>query len=151
MSPKSLLRHPKCVDDIEKIYKGKFQELIDDDNIDAATKVKKVLFCSGKVYYDLLERKETENRTDVAIVRVEQLYPVPFTQWDAIIKKYKNAKIAWVQEEPINMGAYSFLLLNYPKSASFEVIARAQAASSATGYNKIHLEEQKQLVDKAFS
>jgi 2-oxoglutarate dehydrogenase E1 component len=76
MSPKSLLRHPKCVDNISKIYEGKFQEVIDDENTTEANAVKKVLFCTGKIYYDLLAKKEADNRTDVAIVRVEQLYPV---------------------------------------------------------------------------
>jgi 2-oxoglutarate dehydrogenase E1 component len=151
MSPKSLLRHPKCVDPISKIYDGKFQEVIDDANVDEDSKVKKVLFCSGKIYYDLLAKKEADNRTDVAIVRVEQLYPVADKQLDAVIKKYSKATFHWVQEEPINMGAYGFLLLNYNKAKYMQCIARPQAASPATGFSKLHEKEQKALVELAFS
>jgi 2-oxoglutarate dehydrogenase E1 component len=150
MSPKSLLRHPKCVDPISKIYEGKFQEIIDDTNVEEDSKVKKVLFCSGKIFYDLLAKKEADNRTDIAIVRVEQLYPVADKQLDAIIKKYNKATYHWVQEEPINMGAYGFLLLNYNKAKYMQCIARPQAASPATGFHKIHDKEQKALVELAF-
>ncbi len=151
MSPKSLLRHPKCVDDISKIYEGRFREVIDDESIEDAAKVKKVLFCTGKIYYDLLAKKEADNRTDVAIVRVEQLHPVPEKQMDDIIKKYNKATAYhWVQEEPINMGAWSFLLLNYPKAKYLQCIARPQAASPATGFSKMHEKEQKALVELAF-
>jgi 2-oxoglutarate dehydrogenase E1 component len=151
MSPKSLLRHPKCVDDISKIYEGRFREVIDDESIEDAAKVKKVLFCTGKIYYDLLTKKEADNRTDVAIVRVEQLHPVPEKQMDDIIKKYNKATAYhWVQEEPINMGAWSFLLLNYPKAKYLQCIARPQAASPATGFSKMHEKEQKALVELAF-
>jgi len=150
MSPKSLLRHPKCVDPISKIYEGKFQEVIDDDNTTESNAVKKVLFCTGKIYYDLLAKKEADNRTDVAIVRVEQLYPVADKQLDAVIKKYSKATFHWVQEEPINMGAYSFLLLNYSKAKYLQCIARPQAASPATGFSKLHEKEQKALVELAF-
>jgi 2-oxoglutarate dehydrogenase E1 component len=150
MSPKSLLRQPKCVDPISEIYEGKFREVIDDTSTLEPSKVRKVLFCSGKIYYDLLARKEAEGKGDIAIVRVEQLYPVADKQLDAIIKKYNKASYFWVQEEPINMGAWTFLLLNYPKSKYFQVIARPQAASPATGFHKIHEKEQKMLVDKAF-
>jgi 2-oxoglutarate dehydrogenase E1 component len=151
MSPKSLLRHPKCVDDIAKIHDGKFQEIIDDNNTVDAFSVKKVLFCTGKVYYDLLAKKEADNRTDVAIVRMEQLYPVADKQIDAVIKKYGKASFHWVQEEPINMGAWGFLLLNYNKAKYLQCIARPQAASPATGFSKLHEKEQKALVELAFS
>lgn len=151
MSPKSLLRHPKCVDPIELVYDGKFREVIDDENTTDASSVKKVLFCSGKIFYDLLVKKEADNRTDVAIVRIEQLYPVAQQQLDAIIKKYNKATYHWVQEEPINMGAYGFLLLNYNKAKYMQCIARPQAASPATGFSKLHEKEQKALVELAFN
>jgi 2-oxoglutarate dehydrogenase E1 component len=139
------------VDDISKIYEGRFREVIDDESIEDAAKVKKVLFCTGKIYYDLLTKKEADNRTDVAIVRVEQLHPVPEKQMDDIIKKYNKATAYhWVQEEPINMGAWSFLLLNYPKAKYLQCIARPQAASPATGFSKMHEKEQKALVELAF-
>ncbi len=150
MSPKSLLRHPKCVDDIAKIHEGKFQEIIDDENTLASNEVKKVLFCTGKVYYDLLAKKEADNRTDVAIVRMEQIYPVAEKQIDDIIKKYTKASFHWVQEEPLNMGAWGFLLLNYNKAKYLQCIARPQAASPATGFSKLHEKEQKALVELAF-
>ena len=124
--------------------------MIDDENTLDDVSVKKVLFCTGKIYYDLLAKKEADNRTDVAIVRVEQLYPVADKQLDAIIKKYSKATYHWVQEEPINMGAYSFLLLNYSKAKYLQCIARPQAASPATGFSKLHEKEQKALVELAF-
>jgi 2-oxoglutarate dehydrogenase E1 component len=150
MSPKSLLRHPKCVDHIKEIYEGRFREVIDDDNTDEPGKVKKVLFCTGKIYYDLLAKKEADSRKDVAIVRIEQLYPVADKQLDAVIKKYAKATFHWVQEEPVNMGAYGFLLLNYSKAKYLQCIARPQAASPATGFSKVHEKEQKALVELAF-
>lgn len=145
MSPKSLLRHPKCVSDINEIYEGKFQELIDDKNTVAPEKVRKVLFCSGKVYYDLLEKKEEENRNDVAIVRIEQLYPLPFAKMDEVVEKYKNAEYIWVQEEPANMGAWSYMRSCYRK-VELEVVCRKASASPATGYAKVHQEEQANIV-----
>ncbi len=151
MAPKSLLRHPKCVDNISELYEGKFREVIDDNNTLEASHVKKVLLCSGKIYYDLLAKKEATNRTDVAIVRVEQLYPVAEKQLDAIIKKYTKAIFHWVQEEPINMGSWTFLMLNYNKAKYIQCIARPQAASPATGFSKLHEKDQKALVEIAFS
>ncbi|MDB5228091.1 MAG: 2-oxoglutarate dehydrogenase component [Bacteroidota bacterium] len=150
MAPKSLLRHPKCVDNIKELYEGKFREVIDDDNTLEPSKVKKVLFCSGKIYYDLLVKKEADNRTDVAIVRLEQLYPVAEKQLDNIIKKYTKATFHWVQEEPINMGAWTFLMLNYKKAKYLQCIARPQAASPATGFSKLHEKDQRALVELAF-
>ncbi|MEZ5002157.1 MAG: 2-oxoglutarate dehydrogenase E1 component [Chitinophagales bacterium] len=149
MSPKSLLRHPKCVSDISEIYDGKFEELIDDNKTVAPKKVKKVLFCSGKIYYDLLEKKETDNRKDIAIVRLEQLYPLPFTKMDAVIEKYENAEYIWVQEEPSNMGAWSYMRSCYRK-VDLEVVCRKSSASPATGYSKLHQEEQDQILKIAF-
>jgi 2-oxoglutarate dehydrogenase E1 component len=149
MTPKSLLRHPKCVSDISEVYKGKFREIIDDTNVVADDKVKKVLFCSGKVYYDLLSKKEADNRTDVAIVRVEQLYPLVDSTMVKLVKKYKNARYFWVQEEPANMGAWSYINSLATKT-KLELISRAPAASPATGFAKVHEKEQKEIVEKAF-
>lgn len=149
MSPKSLLRHPKCVSDIEEIYAGKFEELIDDADTVAADKVKKVLFCSGKVYYDLLEHKETNKRRDVAVVRLEQLYPLPFAKMDEVVRKYANAEYIWVQEEPANMGAWSYMRSCY-RTVNLEVVCRKSSASPATGYMKIHLKEQDSILKTAF-
>ena len=150
MSPKSLLRHPKVVSDISDFEtNNKFQEVIDDPSAIAA-KIKKLLFCSGKVYYDLLEKKENDKRDDVAIVRIEQLYPFPQNQIDAILKKYAKAHKIWVQEENRNMGAWDFLM-RYWRNTDIQLISRKYGASPATGYKKIHDEEQNELVEDAFS
>jgi 2-oxoglutarate dehydrogenase E1 component len=148
MSPKSLLRHPKCQSDINAIMEGGFKEVID-DTIDAK-KVRKVLFCSGKIYYDLLEKREKENITDVAIVRVEQLYPIPEEQLLDILKKYKQKEAYWVQEEPLNMGAWNFLLGRLYERIKLTPIARKNSASPATGFKKQHGKEQEEILNKAF-
>ncbi len=150
MSPKSLLRHARCVSAVEELTKGGFQEVIDDSSIKKADKVKKVLFCSGKIYYDLLEKQEADKRDDVAIVRLEQLYPLAYKQVDAIVAKYKNAKFAWVQEEPANMGAWVYMLSCY-RNIDWELVSRKASASPATGYHKVHVKEQEAILDKAFT
>lgn len=151
-SPKSLLRHPLCVSPLAEFTDGKFQEVIDDTTVKAAD-VKRVLFCSGKIYYDLLEGKKADENVDVAIVRVEQLYPTPVDQMDAICKKYKNAdEVFWVQEEPENMGAWPYLLRRLRKTAlnHIDVISRKESASTATGYAKQHTNQQAYIIAKAF-
>lgn len=150
-TPKSLLRHPRVVSDLSEFTKGQFQDVIDDANVKAAD-VKRVLFCSGKIYYDLLEKQETDKRGDVAIVRIEQLYPTPMDKLRAIRKKYKNADTYyWVQEEPENMGAWPYIcrkLRNW--SINLNVISRKESSSTATGYAAQHLIQQKSVVNKAF-
>jgi 2-oxoglutarate dehydrogenase E1 component len=149
MSPKSLLRHPLCVSDIDDFKTGnKFQEVIDDPKA-SASKVKRVLYCSGKVYYDLLARQTEDKRDDVAIVRIEQLYPFPQKQFDAVVKKYKGAESLWIQEEPLNMGAWDFML-RYVRKMDIEPVARKASASPSTGFKKVHEKQQKEIVDKAF-
>jgi len=112
--------------------------------------IKKVLFCSGKVYYDLAERQAKENRTDVAIVRLEQIYPLPLKQLESLYKKYNKATWFWVQEEPLNMGAASFLQMNL-KSINYGIISRQPSAATASGYSKVHAQEQNEIVETAFS
>ncbi|MCB2376545.1 2-oxoglutarate dehydrogenase E1 component [Hymenobacter sp. BT635] len=148
MSPKSMLRHPLCVSPVEEFTSGSFREVLDDVYADAK-KVKRVLLCSGKVYFDLLEEQRTSNRTDVAIVRLEQLHPFPKKQLDAELAKYPKAKLYWVQEEPENMGYWNYLL-RFMRRELEDVIARKPSASPATGYNKVHIKEQKELVARAF-
>jgi 2-oxoglutarate dehydrogenase E1 component len=148
MSPKSMLRHPLCVSPIEEFTSGSFREVLG-DTFAEAKKVKRVLLCSGKVYFDLLEEQRTSNRTDVAIVRLEQLHPFPKKQLDAELAKYPKAKVYWVQEEPENMGYWNFML-RYMRRELEDVISRKPSASPATGYNKIHVKEQKELVARAF-
>jgi len=145
MSPKSLLRAEEVHSPIEDFVKGSFQEVIDDSYADAK-KVKKVLLCSGKIAVDLYREQQKQARKDIAIVRLEQLYPYPAKQLEKVLKKYKNAKVVWVQEEPKNMGAYSFMLMHY---GPIECISRKASASPATGYNKIHVKEQEEIIKKA--
>lgn len=149
MTPKSLLRHPKCVSPIEEFTTGGFRELIDDASADAK-KTRKVLICTGKIYYDLLERKEQLNAQDIAIVRLEQIYPYPEEQMQALRKKYAKAEFCWVQEEPKNMGAYSFLL-RWEENFSLKCISRKSSASPATGFAKVHAREQEEILVQAFA
>ncbi len=150
MSPKSLLRHPQCISYEEDIKQGGFQEILDDEYAgQSPKKVKRVLLCSGKIYYDLLKRQQDKERDDIAIVRLEQLYPLPFKQLDKIVEKYSNAEFKWVQEEPANMGAWTYILSCYRK-VQLEVISRKASASPATGYKKIHKNTQQTIVDEAF-
>nr|WP_121270734.1 2-oxoglutarate dehydrogenase E1 component [Pedobacter schmidteae] len=151
-TPKSLLRHPQCVSPLADFTEGKFQEVIADPNV-KATDVKRVLFCSGKIYYELLEKQQKDKTKDVAIVRVEQLYPTPLEQMEAVYKKYKNAKEAvWVQEEPENMGAWPYLLRRLRKTmfGDIEVISRKESSSTATGFAKQHADQQAYILAKAF-
>ena len=148
-SPKANLRHAGSYSDINEFTNGGFQEVIDDNYADAP-KVKKVLFCSGKIYFDMAERQQKESRTDIAIVRLEQLFPLPFKQLEALGKKYGKATWFWVQEEPLNMGAASFLQMNL-KSINYGVISRQPSASPATGYNKVHHQEQIEIIETAFT
>jgi 2-oxoglutarate dehydrogenase E1 component len=150
MSPKSLLRHPSVVSPVSDFTNGKFKELIDDPNA-KADKVKKVILCTGKVYYDLVEGvKETQNEA-VALVRIEQLYPFPHKQLETVLAKYKKAKkLVWVQEEPENMGAWAYILRQLRKK-DIDVVARKESASPATGYLKVHIKEQAELIKLALS
>ena len=149
MSPKSLLRHPLCVSSIDELTQGGFHEIIDDWTVEAKD-VKKVLVCSGKVYFDLYNEQQAKKRKDVAVVRMEQLFPLPEKQLDQLVEKYKGAKFVWVQEEPENMGAWSFILRCYRK-INWEIVSRKNSASPATGYNKVHVKEQEDIVKRAFA
>jgi 2-oxoglutarate dehydrogenase E1 component len=147
MSPKSLLRHPLCVSDKSEFStNNRFQETLVDH--ESATKTKRVLLCSGKVYYDLLEQKNANKRDDVVLMRLEQLYPFPSDQVQEVFKKYKKADFFWVQEEPKNMGAWYFIL-NELRDTNIQVISRKSSASPATGFKKVHDKEQADLVSKA--
>ncbi|MFA5582962.1 MAG: 2-oxoglutarate dehydrogenase E1 component [Bacteriovoracaceae bacterium] len=148
-TPKSLLRHPDCVSVKEEFLNGSFQEIIDDESVKAKD-VKRLVLCTGKVYYDLKARQQKDKRKDVAIVRLEQLYPMPEEQIFKLIDKYKDAEKVWVQEEPKNMGAFTFLR-RYSQFDSFKWIARKSSASPATGYASVHAKEQTQIIDAAFS
>ena len=150
-TPKSLLRSAQCVSRLEEFTDGKFNEVIDDHFVKAAD-VKRVLLCSGKVYYDLLDKQQTDKRKDVAVVRLEQLYPIPYDQLEAIQSKYKKAtEFIWVQEEPENMGAWPYISRKFRNSSlNLELISRQESSSTATGYAKQHIAQQLNIVASAF-
>lgn len=149
MSPKSLLRHPLAVSKTEEFTEGGFQELIDDTYVDAK-KVKRVNISTGKIYYDLLAKQQEDKRKDVAVVRLEQIYPMPETQMEALFKKYPKAQFCWVQEEPKNMGAWMHIL-RYDWARGFKEITRKSSASPATGYAAVHKKEQETIIADAFN
>jgi len=149
-SPKANLRHPGSYSKIEEFTTGGFKEVMDDEKVSNPENINKVLLCSGKIYFDLHEKREKENRNDLAIIRMEQLYPLPFDQLNTLYKKYSKAIWYWVQEEPLNMGAASFLRMNLI-TINFGVISRQPSAATATGFSKVHAEEQKEILDTAFS
>ena len=150
-TPKSLLRHPKVLSSVEEFTSGSFQTIIDDPEAKAKD-VKSLVFCTGKFYYDLLEEKEKQGRNDVALVRIEQLFPLPATEMDKIIKKYKADEVVWAQEEPRNMGALSHMLMHYDGAKSFRFASRrpygAPAAGSATRSKRRHQEVIDYVFDK---
>lgn len=148
-TPKSLLRHPKCVSSISELTQGGFKEVIDDNYVEN-DKVLRVVFCSGKIYYDLLERKEHFDARDIAIVRIEQLYPFPQKQINEIIKNYPNAiQWLWVQEEPQNMGAWNYIRDSF-SDIPIQVVSRSASGSPAVGLSKIHAQEQQEIMEKVF-
>ncbi|MFZ5978952.1 MULTISPECIES: 2-oxoglutarate dehydrogenase E1 component [unclassified Hydrotalea] len=149
-SPKAYLRYPGTYSHISEFTAGGFKEVIDDTLVSQPDSVKKVLFCSGKLYFELAERQKKDNATHIAIIRLEQIYPLPHRQLEALYKKYGKATWFWVQEEPLNMGAASFLKMNLTQ-LNFGIISRHASAATATGYSKIHAQEQAEIIDTAFA
>jgi 2-oxoglutarate dehydrogenase E1 component len=149
-SPKANLRLNRAYSSIEDFTTGGFKEVIDDASITAPAKVKRVILCTGKVYFDLSEKQLADKRVDIAIVRLEQVHPIPTRQLNAIRDKYKKAEIVWVQEEPLNKGAASFLKMNCELPIA-KIISRPTRAASATGFSKVHAKEQAALIDEALS
>ncbi|MEL6916963.1 MAG: 2-oxoglutarate dehydrogenase E1 component, partial [Bacteroidota bacterium] len=149
-TPKSLLRHPKAVSTVDELTLGSFQEVIDDAEADIK-KIKTLVFCTGKFYYDLLAVKEQDNRDDVALVRVEQLFPLPAEQMKDIIKKYTSVNdLVWAQEEPRNMGAWSHLLMHFDEAHKFRVASRRFYASPAAGSSVRSKNRHQQVIDYVF-
>ncbi|MCT7359884.1 2-oxoglutarate dehydrogenase E1 component [Thalassolituus pacificus] len=157
MSPKSLLRHKLAISTLEELAGGRFYTVIDEvDELDAKA-VRRVLLCSGKVYYDLLERRRAEEINDVAIVRIEQLYPFPAKQLAKVLSKYSNVEeVIWTQEEPMNMGAWYSSQHHMRRALSqlnpdlhLQYAGRAASASPAAGYMALHLEQQETLIRDA--
>ncbi|MBI9053599.1 MAG: 2-oxoglutarate dehydrogenase E1 component [Bacteroidales bacterium] len=148
-TPKSLLRHPKCMSSLDELAENKFQEVIDDNNV-IDNEVRRVIFCTGKMYYDLLAKKEEYNAQDIALVRIEQLHPWPKKQIQKIIDKYPNTRRwIWVQEEPENMGAWRYIKENLT-SVNLQVVARLASGSPAVGLNKLHVLGQEEIIGKIF-
>lgn len=153
-TPKKLLRYPKSVSKLSEMSTGGFQKVLDDprmnDNSDAH-KVDTVVLCSGKIYYDMLERLEGNSALNIALVRVEQIHPLPKVELAAVVKKYgADANYIWVQEEPKNMGAWSFMLQNLT-AVPLSVIARSTSASPASGSSEVHKLRQEAILDEVFA
>lgn len=147
MSPKSLLRDPLCISSLSDIEPGTaFKETIDDTI--SIKKVKKAIFCSGQVYYELLRRREAQKREDIALIRIEQLYPLAMNQINALLEKYKKCKLVWVQEEPANMGAWSHINNAIPNT--FELVSRPATPAVATGFKKVHDAQVERIMGAVF-
>jgi 2-oxoglutarate dehydrogenase E1 component len=154
MTPKSLLRHPLAVSSIEDLTKGEYQVVIPEIDDINPKKVDRIILCSGKVYYDLLEKRRSQKIENVAIIRLEQLYPFPDEQIKAVFETYKQAKdIVWCQEEPQNQGSWFFLQQYLPAclgtDRTLRYVGRSASASPAVGYNSVHVKEQEALVSQA--
>ena len=154
MTPKSLLRHKLCVSTLDDLSAGHYQRVIAEvDDIDA-NKVEYVVLCSGKVYYDLLEKRRAEKRVNVAIIRVEQLYPFPATELNALLKCYtKTDQLVWCQEEPMNQGGWDFVeprvKATLDKAWDLQYVGRASSSAPAVGSAKLHAIQQAELVERA--
>lgn len=148
-TPKSLLRHPQCVSSLEAFHSGTFLPVIDDP-LTERKEVRRVVFCSGKIYYDLLKRKQELDVKDIALVRIEQLHPFPTDEVKKIIRKYsRNMLTLWVQEEPENMGAW-YYIQNQMKEYDIIPVTRQPSGSPATGLFKLHEIGQEEIIGKVF-
>lgn len=148
-SPKMILRHPRAVSSLDEMAKGSFQEVIDDPNAKVNT-IDTVVFCSGKFYYEATEKAEELGVDNMAFVRIEQLYPLPKKQIDQIIAKYKNAKnILWAQEEPANMGAWTYLAMEL-RELNIQGVCRKASAASAEGSHDLHKRRLNLLFEELF-
>ena len=153
--PKSLLRNKDATSPVSEFTKGAFQTVIPENKALKADKVKRVIMCSGKVYYDLAKKREENQADDVAILRIEQLYPFPHKTFAAELKKYPNAaELVWCQDEPQNQGAWFFVQHyiheNMWDGQKLGYAGRAASASLAVGYAHLHQDQQKALLEAAF-
>ena len=166
MTPKSLLRHKRCVSNISEFTsKSSFHRVLEDDanikknnliSLKKDNKIKKVVMCSGKIYYDLLEEREKIKNNEVVFIRLEQLYPFPVKTLAGVLKKYKKAKFIWCQEEPKNMGAWNTVrnyvertlkMINF-KDINIKFVGRSASSTTATGNANKHLAQQKEILEK---
>jgi 2-oxoglutarate dehydrogenase E1 component len=151
MTPKSLLRNPKAVSSLEELSKGHFERVIDDSEA-KAVKVTKLVLCNGKVYYDLMAKK-LDKYDNIAVVRIEELYPTPREDMAKVLAKYKKAKqIVWLQEEPQNKGAWYHIRGKLEKlldaKQSLECVARERSSTPAVGYHALYVKQQEELVNR---
>ena len=150
-TPKSLLRHPKVLSSVDEFTKGSFKPLIDDNSVLDLKKINSVVFVTGKFYYDLLDQKERLGRDDIALVRIEQLFPLPINLIKSIISKYSFADdLVWAQEEPRNMGAYTHILLNLNEARSFRVASRRTYGTTAAGSTARFKRRHQEVIDYVF-
>ena len=155
MTPKKLLREPRAMASLDELTKGRFRRVLADDGYADPRQTTRILLCSGKVYFDLDHVRKENGRTDVAIVRVEQLHPLPTAELSAALRDYADeTPVYWVQEEPCNMGAWQFMFVNYGHELlarfPFSGVSRPPSASPATGSFKSHEIEQEKLISDAF-
>jgi len=154
LTPKSLLRLPVARSPIEELTDGKFHRILQDNDVADPPNVRRVLLCTGKIYFDLADERKKQNHKDVAIVRLEQLYPLKQADLVAALAAYPNAReLFWVQDEPVNMGAAHYIyvrLLQIAGGRSVDIVARAESASPATGSMKAHQLEQARILRQAF-
>ncbi len=149
-TPKSLLRHPECVSNIEDFTEGKFNEIIADSGLNNHSKVKRVLLCTGKIYYELLAARREKNINDISILRIEQLYPFNSNLLKALLTKYpSDVELVWVQEEPLNMGAAQFIKQQL-EDYKLKVISRPASGVTAEGLTALHKKNQAVIINKAF-
>ena len=150
-TPKSLLRHPKVLSSVDEFTKGSFKPLIDDNSVLDLKKINTVVFVTGKFYYDLLDQKERLGRDDIALVRIEQLFPLPINLIKSIISKYSLADdLVWAQEEPRNMGAYTHILLNLNEAMNFRVASRRTYGTTAAGSTVRFKRRHQEVIDYVF-
>jgi len=148
-TPKSLLRHPQAVSSVKDFAEGSFQRVIDDTDT-IPEKVTRIVFCTGKLYYDLLKEKNSLGVKDIALIRIEQIYPLPVNEIKGLLSKYhQSQKILWAQEEPMNMGAWYFIR-NELAPLPIEGVYRTASGSPAVGLHELHQKEQEEIVGKIF-
>jgi 2-oxoglutarate dehydrogenase E1 component len=153
MTPKSLLRHPEVISSLDDCAKGRFERILPDPTPPDPAKVKRVLLCNGKIFYDLQKHRQETGSSDVAIIRLEQLYPLRAAQLQSILSPFaQSIPVVWVQEEPENMGAWAYLQVHFGREMGhpFSGIYRESSASPAAGSSSRHKREQTDLVNQAF-
>jgi 2-oxoglutarate dehydrogenase E1 component len=157
LTPKSLLRHTAVVSPLEEFVEGRFRRVISDQRpAECQAETSRILLCSGKIYYDLVEARQQRERQDVAIIRLEQFYPLPVRELNAALAAYSvDIPVVWIQQEPANMGAWQFLRMHWDEAVDahrpLRYIARPAASSPASGSKRVHMMEEERLVEAAFA